>query len=166
MKIPKSPKPIFIFFILFIMIFSMTSCGPAKEVKSAVDSISIETTLPQVSLEKEISKEEGELLLSDLEVAFDKLVLEIEEKYNYKNYINAHPSPSKLSAGEMKSIYSYYNKIKKSALKKAESEFETNAKNIIAKILELDDKEKDAIWSNLYEKNIAPLNDYIANLGK
>ncbi|MGL5257643.1 MAG: hypothetical protein ACRC76_11430 [Proteocatella sp.] len=44
--------------------------------------------------------------------------------------------------------------------------FESKAKSIIAKISELDDKEKEILWDKLYEKNIAPLNDYIANLGK
>lgn len=166
MKNFKSFSHKFILYLLIATTMFTIGCGPAKDVKDTVDNIQIETTLPEAVTKDELSKKEAEVLLEDLETSFNALVLEINEKYNYKNYIESHPSPSKLSAGEMKSMYSYYNKIKKAALKEAETDFENKAKSIIAKISELDDKEKEILWDKLYEKNIAPLNDYIANLGK
>lgn len=166
MKNFKSFSHKFILYLLIAATMFTVGCGPAKDVKDTVDNIQIETTLPEAVTKDELSKKEAEVLLEDLETSFNALVLEINEKYNYKNYIESHPSPSKLSAGEMKSMYSYYNKIKKAALKEAETDFENKAKSIIAKISELDDKEKEILWDKLYEKNIAPLNDYIANLGK
>lgn len=166
MKNSKSFSHKFILYFLIATTMLTVGCGPAKDVKDTVDSISIETTLPEASIENDISKKEAEVLLEDLETSFNALVLEINEKYNYKNYIESHPSPSKISEGEMKSIYSYYKKIKKAALKEAQTDFEIKARLIIDRVPELDDKEKEILWDKLYEKNIAPLNDYLSNLGK
>lgn len=113
MKNFKSFSHKFTLYLLIAATMFTVGCGPAKDVKDTVDNIQIETTLPETVTKDELSKEEAEVLLEDLETSFNALVLEINEKYNYKNYIEAHPSPSKLSAGEMKSIYSYYKKIKK-----------------------------------------------------
>lgn len=111
-------------FVIVFMAFSLTGCGPSKEVQSALDEIVITNTIPKIELEDDISLEEAQSHIKVLEDSFNELVLEIEDKYDYTDYIRNYEYPSRLLAGEMKSISSAYKKVKGKALESAESDFE------------------------------------------
>lgn len=143
-------------FVIAFMAFALTGCGPSKEVQQALVEIVITNTIPKIELENDISLEEAQTHIDVLEDSFTALVLEIQDKYDYTDYIRNYEHPSRLLAGEMKSISSAYKKVKDKALESAESDFEVSVKAIIDRIEDYSDTQKDELWQSVYDETVAP----------
>lgn len=149
-----------------MLLLGITGCGPSKEIKSALDKIIIENKLPEIEIPDTISVEEAQKHIKALQDAFGKIVAEIESKYDYKEYIRSLENPASLLAGEMKGIYAAYKKQMDKALEAAEDDFEKAVKEVISKIADFSEAQKDGLWKAVYDESIAPLKDYLANLGQ
>ena len=143
-------------FVIAFMAFALAGCGPSKEVQEALDDIVITNTIPKIELEEDISLEEAQAHIDVLEDSFNALILEIEEKYDYTDYIRNYENPSRLLAGEMKSISSAYKKVKDKALESAESDFEVSVKAVIDRIEDYSDAQKDELWQYVFDETVAP----------
>ncbi|MGB5824781.1 MAG: hypothetical protein WBH44_11970 [Proteocatella sp.] len=149
-----------------LLLLGTTGCGPSKEIKDALDKIIIENNLPELEIPDTISVEEAQKHIKALQDAFGEIVSEIETKYDYKEYIRNLENPSRVLEGEMKGIYAEYKKRMDKALEAAEDDFEKAVKEIISKISDFSETQKDELWKAVYDESIAPLKDYLANLGQ